>query len=164
VCPTSHLFLIPVANLGRIGEDSKIRCDLSTPTCKNCTRIGKECRYGLLLSWPREGDARRSIVSHEIRRGRMIPPEHGFSPHFLNIGASDIGLYLRLSSNALNAYNELLFTPEVPRFTATLPESIPRPLSWKASGQGEFENVLLSYCKDTNEVSHYVAQRTNQFR
>lgn len=98
-----------------------------------------------MLSWPREGDTRRSMVSREIRRGRMASQEYGFSSHFLNIGSSDMELYLILSSNALNSYKERRFTPEVPLLTATLPGSIPRPLSWKASGQGEFENDLLSY-------------------
>ncbi|KAH8665998.1 fungal-specific transcription factor domain-containing protein [Tricladium varicosporioides] len=129
-------------------RSSKVRCNLNTPTCKNCARTGKECKYGLLLSWPRKGDTRRSIVSHKRSKASSGVPEHGFNPHFLNVGSLDIGLYLLLSSGTSNMYTNQLLASRFPRFMSSRQQSVPKPLSWRASGSGELENILMSHYED----------------
>lgn len=125
--------------------DSKVRCDLSNPICSNCVRSGKSCQYGLRLSWPREGDARRSILS----RGNypIAPTGANFEPYFLNVGHTDTTLGFIISSSLPTATYEL-FHDSVMSPLNTTPKSIPRSLRWIASGGGEFENILLSRCKN----------------
>ncbi|KAI0395718.1 hypothetical protein F5Y17DRAFT_184880 [Xylariaceae sp. FL0594] len=44
-------------------KNRKVRCDGGQPTCANCARLRKACQgYGVRLSWPRDGDTKRSIV------------------------------------------------------------------------------------------------------
>lgn len=145
--------LQPVTDPGAAGR--KVRCDLNTPKCKSCAKTGKECQYALLLSWPRNGDARRSIVSQKKSKALSGVLEHGSNPHFLNVGSLDIRLYLLLSSGVSNTYTDQLLASGFPRFTSSRPNSIPRPLSWRASGTGEFENILMTHCKDKSALYSY---------
>ncbi|KAI0479152.1 fungal-specific transcription factor domain-containing protein [Xylariaceae sp. FL0804] len=47
----------------------KIQCDGGRPTCQKCARSQRVCQgYGMRLSWPRDGDRRRSI------KGLDAPP------------------------------------------------------------------------------------------
>ncbi|KAF2971404.1 hypothetical protein GQX73_g2135 [Xylaria multiplex] len=42
----------------------RVRCDLGLPSCANCARVQQVCQgYGMRLSWPRDGDKKRSITS-----------------------------------------------------------------------------------------------------
>ncbi|KAI1152954.1 fungal-specific transcription factor domain-containing protein [Nemania diffusa] len=45
-------------------KDRRVRCDLGLPNCANCARVQQVCQgYGVRLSWPKDGDTKRSIVS-----------------------------------------------------------------------------------------------------
>jgi Fungal Zn(2)-Cys(6) binuclear cluster domain len=125
--------------------DSKVRCTLSIPICSNCFRTGKNCQYGLRLSWPREGDARRSMVLG----GKYLIPlaKSNIEPHFLNVGHVDTTLGFIIASHMPATTHELFQNSLMSQFEAT-PKSIPRSLRWAASKGGEFENTLLSLCKD----------------
>lgn len=141
-------------------EVSKVRCDLSTPTCSNCVRAGKTCQYGLRLSWPREGDARRSIVArHESYRKPTVLPENGHIAHFLNAGYPDVRLYFILSSG--NTHKDRLHILGASKLPNSISDSIPKALSWIASGSGKFEEILMSHCKNENAS---LSQSTNLFR
>ncbi|KAI1311765.1 fungal-specific transcription factor domain-containing protein [Xylaria venustula] len=44
-------------------KDRRVRCDLGQPSCANCARVQQVCQgYGIRLSWPREGDTKRSVT------------------------------------------------------------------------------------------------------
>ncbi|KAI0449285.1 fungal-specific transcription factor domain-containing protein [Xylaria acuta] len=44
-------------------KDRRVRCDLGLPSCANCARVQQVCQgYGVRLSWPRDGDTKRSMV------------------------------------------------------------------------------------------------------
>lgn len=44
----------------------KVRCDAQRPTCGNCAKTKRECLgYGVQLSWPRDGDKKRVVVSSD---------------------------------------------------------------------------------------------------
>lgn len=48
-------------------KDRRVKCDRGLPRCANCARLQQECLgYGVRLSWPREGDTKRSIVGRPI--------------------------------------------------------------------------------------------------
>ncbi|KAI3338381.1 fungal-specific transcription factor domain-containing protein [Ustulina deusta] len=45
-------------------KDRRVRCDLGLPSCANCARVKQACQgYGMRLSWPRDGDAKRFMTS-----------------------------------------------------------------------------------------------------
>jgi hypothetical protein len=48
-----------------------------------------------------------------------------------------------------------LFIPGLPRFGSFSRQSVPKPLSWRASGIGETENILMSHCKDKSTATSY---------
>ncbi|KAI1364339.1 fungal-specific transcription factor domain-containing protein [Xylaria arbuscula] len=49
-------------------KDRRVRCDLGLPSCANCARVQQVCQgYGMRLSWPRDGDTKRSMTSGVLR-------------------------------------------------------------------------------------------------
>ncbi|KAI0970743.1 fungal-specific transcription factor domain-containing protein [Xylaria arbuscula] len=44
-------------------KDRRVRCDLGQPSCANCARVQQVCQgYSVRLSWPRDGDTKRSMI------------------------------------------------------------------------------------------------------
>jgi hypothetical protein len=78
-------------------KDHKVRCDFKTPQCNRCTQAGRDCRYGLRLSWPKPGDKRRSVkAAHSLPHVRL---DRRGTPHLVNAAFWDIRLHKYLSSS-----------------------------------------------------------------
>lgn len=94
----SSLPLLSAANFP-LQTARKMRCDSNRPVCGNCTKSQRVCEgYGVQLSWPREGDNRRALVSYDSvsvdYAAAKTPRKWG--TQFLNTFHSDVSL-----SNAL---------------------------------------------------------------
>ena len=75
-----------------------MRCDAQRPTCGNCAKARRECQgYGVQLSWPKDGDAKRAVVLGDIdvrrRRQRGGDPVRA---RFVNVRSWDVALALAL--------------------------------------------------------------------
>ncbi|KAL6875812.1 fungal-specific transcription factor domain-containing protein [Trichoderma longibrachiatum] len=69
-------------------RQQKIACDKTLPHCRNCLKKGRQCLgYGLKLSWPREGDRRRSASS---RKEHYIIPIRSSEASFINTTSDDV--------------------------------------------------------------------------
>ncbi|KAF2093945.1 hypothetical protein NA57DRAFT_80950 [Rhizodiscina lignyota] len=126
----------------------KVRCDLTLPTCSNCLRASRNCQYGLRLSWPREGDRRRSIVSQKSAIPRSHAGREDLDPHVFNIGSSDIALYLNLAYRQSCSTVEDGSDGQWPSWIDAhgYPvDRIPRGLHWISPDLGNVDSVLLSY-------------------
>ncbi|KZL74362.1 zinc-finger transcription factor [Colletotrichum tofieldiae] len=81
--------------------DRKISCDRRHPRCSNCVRSNRACQgYGLRLSWPRDNDRKRMIVSRAgyfLRRSRHNSPSSG-QFHMINATSWDIKVYQYLNT------------------------------------------------------------------
>ncbi|KAF2663652.1 hypothetical protein BT63DRAFT_108716 [Microthyrium microscopicum] len=126
-------------------KSRKVRCDFKTPTCSNCVKVGKACQYGIQLSWPQAGDARRSIVLHEKQHDTFTSSRRKSGVHFLRVRSSDIQLYLKLVSNAPNSEDYYKVLKWATRNTLRNPKSVPQSMSWIPSGTDGFNSTLVSH-------------------
>ncbi|PVH98335.1 hypothetical protein DM02DRAFT_596200 [Periconia macrospinosa] len=93
-------------------RERKVRCDLTLPACGNCARSRRVCKgYGMQLSWPRENDKRRSIVSYSTRRENNA--SHLEIIRFLNSSSWDVSLSEAIRTGMISA--DHLRTMRVPR-------------------------------------------------
>jgi hypothetical protein len=110
--------------------DRKILCDRISPACSQCTRGDRKCKgYGVRLSWPREGDGRRAIVSTSPHR--LVKRRNNRTVNAIMVRAThwDIEMYMFLSS----------LIPRAPL--------LHEPVRWNPHQLGEQEWDLLNYCK-----------------
>ncbi|KAF2802408.1 uncharacterized protein BDZ99DRAFT_202563 [Mytilinidion resinicola] len=90
----------------------KVRCDSHRPRCGNCTKAGRVCQgYGIQLSWPRDGDRKRAIISRDTRRA--VNNLHSNVKTFLNSSSWDISLSEELENGRISA--RYLRTMKFPR-------------------------------------------------
>ncbi|KAF2430598.1 hypothetical protein EJ08DRAFT_239139 [Tothia fuscella] len=131
-------------------RSSKIRCNRNTPTCLQCLRTGKGCQYGLRLSWPRESDARRSIVC----RARPNTRASNCETHFVNTRFADVELHYALYHSQLYHWGNRTTALEClsHQYKTSVSHGIPRPLPWIASGNSQNESHLLSYYDEVLSV------------
>jgi hypothetical protein len=81
-----------------------VRCDARKPTCGNCAKSRRDCQgYGIQLSWPRDGDGKRSVVlkTDDMRRGRQHGEDLVSVPlpvraRFVNVRSWDVALALAI--------------------------------------------------------------------
>ncbi|KAH8903706.1 hypothetical protein BR93DRAFT_884461 [Coniochaeta sp. PMI_546] len=74
----------------------RLRCDGCLPACQKCVRAQRKCQgYGIRLSWPRDGDKRRTITggssTAEVHAAEQL------NLFFINATCRDIELYRHLS-------------------------------------------------------------------
>jgi hypothetical protein len=68
--------------------DRRIRCTKELPVCHNCSKSGRFCkRQAFPLSWPRQGDTRRSVLAKGPSGG-----EQDAAWHFINVSAQEVAL------------------------------------------------------------------------
>ncbi|CCF32252.1 hypothetical protein CH063_00776 [Colletotrichum higginsianum] len=93
----------PVLKKKRCGTciDRKISCDRRYPQCSSCVRSNRACQgYGLRLSWPRDDDRKRLIISRNqspMKNGRRNDFSSG-SFHMINATTWDIEIHHHLAS------------------------------------------------------------------
>ncbi|KAL6904339.1 fungal-specific transcription factor domain-containing protein [Trichoderma evansii] len=103
-------------------RDRKVKCDLGAPTCETCRNRNLKCRgYGIRLSWPREGDSRRSIELKLATR----PKKHAFAKlyrhgHFLNVTNRDIEMFSYQAETKTSLTNIKISIPLPPSSTPSL--------------------------------------------
>ncbi|KAL6898715.1 fungal-specific transcription factor domain-containing protein [Trichoderma evansii] len=69
-------------------RQQKIACDKTQPHCNNCVKKGRKCLgYGLKLSWPRQGDERRSASLH---KKHFIIPVRSKEAIFIHATSEDV--------------------------------------------------------------------------
>ncbi|KIW62327.1 hypothetical protein PV04_10508 [Phialophora macrospora] len=99
----------------------KVRCDSHWPTCGNCTKARRICQgYGIQLSWPRDDDRKRAIISRDTRRA--VNSIQSKVRRFLNTSTWDISLSEELESGRISA--RYLRTMKVPHPTYLSPTAI----------------------------------------
>ena len=77
--------------------ERKVRCDSKSPKCGNCTKARRVCKgYGIQLSWPRDGDAKRAMISRDTTVNTGIRQSH--ASRFLNSSSWDVSLSEELES------------------------------------------------------------------
>ncbi|KAI3323423.1 fungal-specific transcription factor domain-containing protein [Xylariaceae sp. AK1471] len=104
-------------------RERKVRCDSHWPRCGNCTKARRVCQgYGIQLSWPRDGDSKRAIVSRDTRRSVNILQSH--VRRFLNSSSWDVSLSEELENGGISVRH--LRTMRVPRPTYLSPTAISR--------------------------------------
>ncbi|KAF2107249.1 fungal-specific transcription factor domain-containing protein [Lophiotrema nucula] len=82
-------------------KDRKIACDKRLPFCVKCEKAGRQCLgYGTRLSWPRDNDRRRAIVSQEPRCSKMAFRPHPRNSDYLNVFYRDVELSYELTGGA----------------------------------------------------------------
>lgn len=70
--------------------ERKVRCDLKGPRCGNCTKSRRVCRgYGIQLSWPRDGDKKRAMISRDTA---ISTRQSSIAKGFLNTSSWDVSL------------------------------------------------------------------------
>ncbi|KAH8716741.1 fungal-specific transcription factor domain-containing protein [Phaeosphaeriaceae sp. PMI808] len=79
-----------------------ISCDGARPSCMNCSQSSRKCKgYGLKLSWPRENDRRRAVVSKSDPPYMSLPDMGQISDaRFVHTSHWDIELHRSLISSA----------------------------------------------------------------
>ncbi|KAK5994195.1 Transcription factor iacI-like protein [Cladobotryum mycophilum] len=113
----------------------KLRCDLAQPTCDNCARARRNCQgYGIQLSWPRDGDKRRSIVSNTT--GLSALPSRNRVTEFLNTSVWDVSLSYTLEEKR-----------NIASYFRTL--RMPRPNSLSPFPLGANDALLLDFFNET---------------
>ncbi|KAI0543413.1 fungal-specific transcription factor domain-containing protein [Xylaria curta] len=76
----------------------KIQCDQGIPNCRRCVEAQRHCEgYGFRLSWPRENDKKRAIVSVLPVDCAQIRNRNLSSNHFINTISQDIEFYSHMS-------------------------------------------------------------------
>ncbi|WYZ44447.1 hypothetical protein EsH8_VII_000883 [Colletotrichum jinshuiense] len=123
----------PIVSKKRCGTciDRKISCDRRLPRCSSCIRSNRICQgYGLRLSWPRDGDRKRSVVGQVVSRpGSFQQHGHGSKPlYMINATSWDIEVYhyLSMRRSAITS---------TPRYA----------LSWSLSGISATEKDLFQF-------------------
>ncbi|KAI1750036.1 fungal-specific transcription factor domain-containing protein [Xylaria castorea] len=88
-------------------KSRKVQCDQGVPNCRRCVQARRDCEgYGFRLSWPRENDKKRAIVSVLPVARAPIRTQHLSSNPFINTISQDIEFYRHLSSpGTLKALN-----------------------------------------------------------
>ncbi|KAM3084908.1 hypothetical protein ACMFMG_003353 [Clarireedia jacksonii] len=95
--------------------DRRVRCDGGVPVCQKCSRAKRECQgYGMRLSWPRDDDKKRAIMSDSQRVVMCIKPE--INKFFINTNSRDVKLHGGISQHV-----EPLLGIELPRVLSTYP-------------------------------------------
>lgn len=110
-----------------------IRCDRARPNCSNCTHAKRKCQwYGLRLSWPRDNDRRRAIVSKPPRPSHSAPTsaDQISEARFVHTSHWDIELYNNLAASS---------------DARTLP-LLDVPIIWDPSDLDISDRDLLDYC------------------
>ncbi|KAI1128463.1 fungal-specific transcription factor domain-containing protein [Nemania abortiva] len=76
-------------------KDRRVRCDRGLPSCANCARVHQECQgYGVRLSWPKDGDTKRSIVGRVS--GPLASSYKGTDIELVHASYFDIEMYYYL--------------------------------------------------------------------
>jgi hypothetical protein len=109
--------------------DRKISCDRGTPTCLQCARSRRTCKgYGLQLSWPTPGDARRAIV---MKQQNWHKSAGQFSDaHLVHTFSRDVELHYHLTNS----------------FPTRPTLRIPMPYRWTTSPSRTADLDLFQYC------------------
>ncbi|KAI0466379.1 fungal-specific transcription factor domain-containing protein [Xylaria cf. heliscus] len=108
-------------------KDRRIRCDLGFPSCANCARVQQVCQgYGMRLSWPRDGDTKRSIVSGVPGSLIKLPKRNNIE--LVHTSAFDIEMYYylvelrssRVDDEAVIQPAKLILPPPLPSMPVSL--------------------------------------------
>ncbi|KAI1196831.1 fungal-specific transcription factor domain-containing protein [Nemania serpens] len=76
-------------------KDRRVRCDRGLPRCANCARVQQKCQgYGVRLSWPKEGDTKRSLVGRAT--GPLVRSRRGTGIELVHTSYFDIEMYYYL--------------------------------------------------------------------
>ncbi|KAI1747826.1 fungal-specific transcription factor domain-containing protein [Xylaria castorea] len=76
-------------------KDRRVRCDLGFPSCANCARVQQVCQgYGVRLSWPKDGDTKRSMLSG--KPGSLIKTPTCNNIELVHTSAFDMEMYYYL--------------------------------------------------------------------
>ena len=137
--------------------ERKIRCDGGLPTCSNCSKARRQCvRIDFLLSWPRDGDKRRTIV-YDPSTVNQHRNEHKSSERlsFVNVSLSDVRLGDEIPRshevtepsrsqppNAITLWSNEHYTA---KHLTDAPVPIPKTISWKMFG--DWERPRMHYCQ-----------------
>jgi hypothetical protein len=129
--------------LNRTGRS--IICDGFKPECKQCSESNRKCQWsGLRLSWPRNNDRRRFIVSNSQSPCSSSPTSAQASDaQFVHTSNWDMELFHHLTSS-------------VPIRALSL---LDEPMSWNLSTVDMVDRDLLRYCMLCNSyIATYLAQ------
>ncbi|KAI3327809.1 hypothetical protein HD806DRAFT_484001 [Xylariaceae sp. AK1471] len=122
-------------------KDRRVRCDLGLPTCTNCARVQQTCQgYGVRLSWPKDGDTRRSMI------GKVSVPQSNrlkdTDIQLVHTSYFDLEMYYYLAKlRSSRDGNEGITQP-----TNLI---LPSPLSWKPVDLNAEELETLRYFEST---------------
>ncbi|OHW99958.1 hypothetical protein CSPAE12_01188 [Colletotrichum incanum] len=109
----------------------KISCDRRHPRCSNCVRSNRVCQgYGLRLSWPRDDDRKRMIVSRAgpfLKTSGRSNLSSGLS-HMINATSWDIEVHQHLNTSHGGPVPALRYS-----------------LSWSMSGLSATEQDLFQF-------------------
>src|ERR1700744_5632118 len=84
--------------------ERKVRCDSHLPRCGNCTKAQRVCQgYGIKLSWPRDGDRKRAIISRDTRCTANTLQSN--IKRFLNSSSWDTSLSEELENGRISGEN-----------------------------------------------------------
>ncbi|KAI1266383.1 hypothetical protein F5Y18DRAFT_28123 [Xylariaceae sp. FL1019] len=74
-------------------KDRRVRCDRALPTCSSCARLNHKCQgYGVRLSWPKQGDRKRSLVGETVT-GLNKPVSRNARLHMIHTSYFEVDLY-----------------------------------------------------------------------
>ncbi|KAI0189797.1 fungal-specific transcription factor domain-containing protein [Xylaria flabelliformis] len=117
----------------------KVQCDQGVPNCRRCVQAKRHCEgYGLRLSWPRENDKKRAIVSVLPVDHTQIRQQHLNSEHFINTISQDIEFYSHLSC---------------PVTLKALDPGLPRVKLWSQPQSDVTQMELIHYFRDAAHES-----------
>ncbi|KAL2060008.1 hypothetical protein VTL71DRAFT_9830 [Oculimacula yallundae] len=101
-------------------RERKVRCDSKRPKCGNCIKAQRVCQgYGIQLSWPRDGDSKRGMISRD--RVNILQPN---AKRFLNSSYWDLSLSKELENGRIST--RYLRTMKMPSPTYLSPTAINR--------------------------------------
>lgn len=151
-CRREDILCLLLSKETYFGTGRRVSCDRTVPSCSNCLRANKTCQYGLRLSWPKEGDKRRSQVSNSSVRWRVPALDDHLGRFILNIEDCDMQLYFSefgyqasLDPEMLNITKRDWYTS---RYNYPRLGIIPRPMSGIAPNLYH-DNHLVTYCMAT---------------
>jgi hypothetical protein len=134
--------------------ERKVRCDSHWPRCGNCTKSRRVCQgYGMQLSWPRDGDRKRAIISQDTPR--TVNTLQSNVKGYLNSTCWDISLSEELENGRISGEKSPFDTLSscliptavnlpVARYLRTM--KVPRPTYLSPAVMNREESHLLGFC------------------